>query len=280
MMQINPISNKPHIFPFKAKKNRMLLSCSLIFFFLLASHPDYPPSLSELMLNQAVQHIGKPYLDHPLDAKREESLVTRMDSFDCVTFIEDVLSKSLGAFVGHPDMSDSFLLTLRYREGRIAGYESRIHYISEWLMQAEKNGYGKNISELLQGKTRQKKINFMSEHLSMYPKLHSKKILDAIRNSEANLSKMPVTYIPKPMVKNIENQLLPGDILAFTTNVPGLDIIHTAIIFKVNSHAQMIHASSKNKKIEVSELSVHRWMDENKNCDGLIVFRPECRLSM
>lgn len=280
MMQINPISNKPHIFPFKAKKNRMLLSCSLIFFFLLASHPDYPPSLSELMLNQAVQHIGKPYLDHPLDAKREESLVTRMDSFDCVTFIEDVLSKSLGAFVGHPDMSDSFLLTLRYREGRIEGYESRIHYISEWLMQAEKNGYGKNISELLQGKTRQKKINFMSEHLSMYPKLHSKKILDAIRNSEANLSKMPVTYIPKPMVKNIENQLLPGDILAFTTNVPGLDIIHTAIIFKVNSHAQMIHASSKNKKIEVSELSVHRWMDENKNCDGLIVFRPEGRLSM
>lgn len=280
MMQINPISNNPHIFPSKANKNLMLLSCSIIFFFLHASQHDYPPSLSELMLKQAVQHIGKPYLANPLDAKREESLVTRMDSFDCVTFIEDILSKSLGAFVGHPDVSDSFLLTLRYREGRIEGYESRIHYISEWLMQAEKNGYGKNISELLQGKTRQKKINFMSEHLSMYPKLHSKKILDAIRNSEANLSKMPVTYIPKPMVKNIEDQLLPGDILAFTTNVPGLDIIHTAIIFKVNSHAQMIHASSKNKKIEVSELSVHRWMDENKNCDGLIVFRPEGRLSM
>lgn len=278
MMKINLVNNKAHIFNNNNKRSKSFLEYALIFICLYQVGHGWPP-LREIIVTEAARYIDKPYLAHPLGTKNDEVLVAREDSFDCVTFIETIMSHALATVAGRPDQSDSFLIKLRYRDGRIQGYESRIHYFSEWLFQAEKNGYGKNISESLRGTTRQKKINFMSEHPALYPKLNKENSIFAIRASENTLSKRPTYYIPKQSIKFVENQLLPGDILAFTTHKAGLDIIHTAIVFKVTSHAYMIHASSKECKVEVSKQSVSQWINQNKSCDGMIVFRPEYGLS-
>lgn len=82
-----------------------------------------------LVLDTALTYLGKPYVAHTLEVNDEEQLVVNLDEVDCTTFVEYVLAQSLAATRGG-DMKD-YLTRIRYRDGRIDGYTSRLHYIAE-----------------------------------------------------------------------------------------------------------------------------------------------------
>ena len=65
------------------------------------------------------------------------------------------------------------LLQLRYRNGIVDGYSSRIHYTSEWILQAEDLGLAKEISCSAGSIPLIQEISYMSTHANQYPALAS-----------------------------------------------------------------------------------------------------------
>ena len=82
--------------------------------------------------------LDRPYRPNPLvgDAEQDEQLVSRLDSFDCVTFVESVWAL---AEAEDPDGLVPALQALRYHDGRIA-WSRRNHYTSQWIARNEEAG--------------------------------------------------------------------------------------------------------------------------------------------
>ena len=111
---------------------------------------DSETTLDSLLQNKnssiisiAKQFLGEPYKSHSLEVGDEENLVVDLTGFDCLTFVETVLS--LYRANGDKDNYVNFLSELRYRNGVINGYTSRLHYFSEWIKQAEEDNLIENV---------------------------------------------------------------------------------------------------------------------------------------
>ena len=74
---------------------------------------------------------------------------------------------------------------------------------------------------------------------------------------------------PKINYHSIKN----GDIIAITTNTPGLDVAHMGIAFYVNGKLSLLHASSKEKKVVISKVTLGQMLQKNKNWTGIRVLR-------
>ena len=87
--------------------------------------------------------LDKPYVRGTLDIKEVESLVINTDSVDCTTFVEYVLASLVSGRL--PDKNDlsyrSALQKIRYRNGTINDYSSRLHYFTDWINENQKNGF-------------------------------------------------------------------------------------------------------------------------------------------
>ena len=80
-------------------------------------------------------YLGTKYVANTLDQDGEESLVIRTDAVDCLTFVEYTLAQALGS-----SFADN-LQKIRYRDGIINGYPSRLHYTSEWIENGIRHGF-------------------------------------------------------------------------------------------------------------------------------------------
>ena len=74
--------------------------------------------------------LGVPYVANTLDGTDEETLVVHLDKVDCTTLVETVLALSLTDKYGKSDFESykKALRCIRYRNGKQAGYVSRLHY--------------------------------------------------------------------------------------------------------------------------------------------------------
>ena len=54
------------------------------------------------------------------------------------------------------------LKLIRYRQGKIDGYSSRLHYFTEWLRDNEKKKILKDVSRQFDAEAQRKKINYMT----------------------------------------------------------------------------------------------------------------------
>ena len=96
----------------------------------------------EVMLKAALLRQGTRYVAGTLEVEPEQ-LVVKLKETDCILYVESCLALALTAQssdTSYAAFCDN-IRKLRYRDGKIDGYPSRIHYTSEWILQAEKNGY-------------------------------------------------------------------------------------------------------------------------------------------
>mgnify|MGYP000087343528 CR=1 FL=1 len=77
-----------------------------------------------------------------MDGTDEETLVVHLDKVDCTTLVETVLALSLTDKYGKSDFESykKALRCIRYRNGKQAGYVSRLHYFSDWIKDNEQKG--------------------------------------------------------------------------------------------------------------------------------------------
>jgi len=221
--------------------------------------------------------LGTPYVEKTLEIGDTETLVVNFGGLDCTTFVENVLAFSLMLQNQQKDFENftENLETVRYRNGDLNGYPSRLHYFTEWIRNNEKKGLVKDITAELGGVELEKPINFMGTHRNLYPFLASDENFEAMLSVEKEIAKEKLCYLPKDQIESKEHLIKSGDILALATSIKGLDVTHTGIaIHQPDGRLHLLHASSKNGEVEISELPLADYLKNIKSNIGIIVARP------
>lgn len=211
----------------------------------------------ELMVRAAGMFYGTPYKGGTLETV-PEALTVNLHETDCILLVETCTAMTLllknCTDGGTPSFEDfcAMLRTLRYRDGITDGYPSRMHYTSEWLLQAQDNGFLKEVTAELGGIPLNQVFSFMSSHRDNYPRLREDDgALGLIRRAEERLDTAAAYfYIPSERIPEIEDSILNGDIICFVSTVSGLDITHTGIACREEDGSlHFIHASMKEGKV-------------------------------
>ena len=211
----------------------------------------------ELMVRAAGMFYGTPYKGGTLETV-PEALTVNLHETDCILLVETCTAMTLllknCTDGGIPSFEDfcAMLRILRYRDGITDGYPSRLHYTSEWLLQAQDNGFLKEVTAELGGIPLNQVFSFMSSHRDNYPRLREDDgALGLIRRAEERLDTAAAYfYIPSEKIPEIEDSILDGDIICFVSTVSGLDITHTGIACREEDGSlHFIHASMKEGKV-------------------------------
>lgn len=219
---------------------------------------------------------GAPYVAHTLEINEKERLVINLQEFDCTTYIENVLAFSLLLKKGEIDFDafTSILQNIRYRDGELEGYSSRLNYFSEWLLNNELKGLIQNITSDIGGHPIHKKIHFMSSHRELYPMLKEIASYESIKATESVLSQKTMYIVPQDQIKTAESLIEDGDIIALATSIEGLDVTHTGFaVRKSDGHIHLLHASASGQ-VEITEKPLTEYLKGVKNNTGIIVARP------
>lgn len=225
--------------------------------------------------------VGKSFLDIPyaektLEVGTNETLVINLRGLDCTTFVENVLAFGLLLKHGQTNFG-SFaenLKTIRYRNGELNGYPSRLHYFTEWIRNNQSKGLVTNITAELGGIVHQKPINFMGTHRALYPHLKQDENYNAILQIEAQLVKQNLCILPQNQIESNEHLIQSGDIIAFATSIKGLDVTHTGIAVRQNGKIHLLHASTSGS-VRISKEPLREYLKKIKSNIGIIVARPQ-----
>ena len=234
-------------------------------------------SLGDTIALVGKSFLGTPYMEKTLEVGDTETLVVNFGGLDCTTFVENVLAFGLMLQKQQNNFKNftENLETVRYRNGRLNGYPSRLHYFTEWIRNNQKKGLIKDITAELGGTELEKPINFMGTHRNLYPFLASDENFGAILAVEREIAKEKLCYLPQDQVESKEHLIRSGDILALATSIKGLDVTHTGIaIHRPDGRLHLLHASSKNGEVEISELPLADYLKDIKSNIGIIVARP------
>jgi len=113
----------------------------------------------------------------------------------------------------------------------------------------------------------------MSANPSAYPQLADPTHLASIHEREAILASRELYFIPKEKIHLIEGQLQNGDILAITTPLKNLDVVHVGFAVKKGDRIYLMHASSVSRKVEISTLPLQEYLLKNRSQTGIMVSR-------
>lgn len=250
-------------------------------------------TLSELAAQQlvGVPYVGATLEPAPLLETLEtfvEPLVVNLEGVDCTTYVEYITAARLAGYRPHKEKdlsavlpSDSLFLAklqaLRYRGGQRGNYATRKHYFSEWISDAEAQGFLADVTSQMKGATPLcKKIDFMSQHPQFYPQLQkSEALLHEVQKVEQQLSADTIYYIPKEKIANAHAQLKDGDIVAFLTNKDGLDIQHVGFVWKPTKKSlpRLLHASTTHKCVTVDKRTISQYAMAQKSVCGIRIIR-------
>ncbi|PSQ99924.1 MAG: DUF1460 domain-containing protein [Bacteroidetes bacterium QS_9_68_14] len=230
------------------------------------------------------QFLGRPYLKGPLDQTLgqdpPEQLVCRLDGFDCFTFDEAVLAMARAVKSGSPtyDQYKDYTRRLRYRDGEI-GYCNRMHYYTAFVRQAEEQGVLRNVTEEIGGRRRPGfQYGFMSAHRGEYPQLESDSLYRCIQQVEQRLSRtMRYRFIPQDSIRAVYPKLKAGDLISTSTDIDGLDVTHTGLVYKSTSGGEsdttgLLHASTSGG-VKISP-DLQAYVQGVDSQTGIIVARP------
>lgn len=235
-------------------------------------------ALPKDILEVAQSYLGTPYMAGTLEVEDEERLVINEDSMDCTTFVELSVARWLAM------QSDSLTFeqqvqTLRYRDGVIDGYLSRLHYFTDWVSENARRGVWREVrpeSKIPMWVTDTLTLSFMSEHPQSYPYLKAHAwAVDSIKAIEQRYAHYPIHYIGKEYL-NLPPEELPildGDILALVTTIEGLDVTHLGFAVWRGNTLHLMHASMKQDRVVIDEQPLYDYLKNRKNCPGIRVVR-------
>lgn len=249
---------------------------------LMQSSGDH--QLSQLPIDKVLQTVsakflGATYREGLLDQGDAEKLFISLTEFDCVLFVETVLAFSRNLL--SPNSSyENFVenvQTVRYTDGKLDGYCSRLHYFSAWIRDNQKRNIVRDRTAELGGIPLNKTLNFMSSNWQKYPRLKNNEanrqcILAMEKEIALEMRSHPLRYIPSSKIHSIYPLLKAGDIIAVTTDIQGLDTTHTGFVYPTGNGLGLIHASPSGK-VKVSP-DLQRYVEGVDHAIGIMVASP------
>lgn len=243
--------------------------------FVTAQPVKTQPEFAQRLLAVAQFFVGSPYKAHLLEQKMnlEERLVLNLTDFDCVTYVETTLAltRMLHAGASVPNFFAENLEIIRYRDGQRQGYASRLHYFSDWLNDAERKGW---VKQMPGPDTLEKSLHLLSQKMTKkIPALE----MATLRATEIALSREPLRYYRcGHSIKQFTDTLQDGDIVGFVSKEPNLDITHVGFAVGRNKTWHLLNAPSPGKKVTVSRYTLPEACDlYSKTLAGFVLARPQ-----
>lgn len=233
---------------------------------------------SDILMDETAKFfLGVPYVDKTLEYEPER-LIVNLREMDCMTFVENVLALAEASASGTPSWQTYLekLQQIRYRDGKIEDYTSRLHYTSDWIYENEKKGLIADITKEIGGVPLAMDVSFVSTHPESYMQLQSHpEYIAVMAKKEKEINSRQYYYIPKEEIDKREAQIRTGDIVCFVTSIKGLDISHVGIVHKEGDKMTFIHASSGKKRVIFNEESLQDYVLGIKKSKGIMVLRPQ-----
>ena len=229
----------------------------------------------------ARQFIGVPYVAHTLEVNDNEQLVVNTRQLDCTTLVETVTALMLCNDRGQRTWADyvRMLTMLRYRQGVLDGYPSRLHYFSDWICDKVQMQLVNDIQQPNPpfSAVQTVNVNYMSTHPEAYKALKANAALvPLIRQPEQSLSGLKARYIPTSAVRNtklLRSVIKDGDIIAITCNKAGLDIAHLGFAVWRKDGLHLLNASMLHKKVVEEPMTLYRYLQKHKTFTGIRILR-------
>ena len=241
-------------------------------------------SLSKKPINEVIVEIGKSFLNtdyvaHTLEKEGDEQLVINLTGLDCTTFLETSLTFARCIKKGKTSFDDylSELTFIRYRNGNIDKYPSRLHYFSDWIYNNEQKGIIKDVTKEIGGKEIKFNLNFMSENPKYYPQLkNNPEFIPIVSKQEKEINSRQYYYIPQDDIAKVESKIQSGDLIALTTSDKGLDIGHVGIATKMDDgRIHFLHAPLSGSKVQITKTPLSDYTMKIKKHTGIIVLRVQ-----
>lgn len=229
--------------------------------------------------------LSLPYVAHTLELGDTEHLIVNLHGLDCTTFVETVVALSLCDQQDRRTF-DAFcqnLTRIRFRQGKMTDYTSRLHYFTWWAEDNERLGIVEDIAPKNApwgafNALQTIHINYMSAHPTLYKQLKNHPdFVPVIKRYEQATDGRQFRYIPKKNLQWKQNSALgvikDGDIVAMLTDSDGLDTRHIGIAFWQNGRLHLLHASSLYKKVLLSPETFYEYEMKQPKHTGIRVFR-------
>jgi hypothetical protein len=233
--------------------------------------------IGEVIIEMGKSFLGTDYVASTLEQPGEEHLVINLRGLDCVSFYENALvfARCIKMNKTTFDHYQAELQFIRYRSGVIEGYPSRLHYSRDYFFDNEKKKVLRVVTERIGGVRYQKTINFMSTHPESYHQLKDRpEFIPMIRAQEEAINRRTLYHIPMKTVPKVASKIHNGDILAITTDIPGIDVSHTGIALWQNGKLHLLHAPLTGSKVQITEKPLAEYLAASPKRLGIMVARP------
>jgi hypothetical protein len=242
--------------------------------------------LGRAVVRVGEQAAGTPYVASTLEEDLKaggkptstEPLTLSLTRFDCVTLVESCLAVARVARAADAPTWDRFgreVERMRYRGGTRGDYATRLHYFSEWISDGERRGLVHDLGAELGGVADARPLRFMTEHRASYPALADAGVYRAIGEMERRLDAHVRHVVPTAQIAGVAERIQTGDVLAFATAIPGLDVSHSAMAYRDHDGVlRVLHAPLSGGVVEVTTRTLPEYVGAIKRATGILVARP------
>ena len=232
---------------------------------------------NQLVEFYARQLLGTPYVAHTLEAE-EEILTINIHELDCLTFIESLYALTRATLAGRGSWRDyaAHIENIRYRGGEMGDYSSRIHYISEWIIDNHVRGNLVEVTpDLPHADYMVKNIDYMTKNPGQYRQLkNDTAMVEKIRRYELRNHRFP--YLKRSWLndKAVKAALRSGDFVSLVTKADGLDVSHNGIIIVDDKgDPYLLDASMSGGKVMLEPKPLFKFLERSRTNIGIRVFR-------
>lgn len=233
------------------------------------------------VLYYARRLIGVPYVGGTLEKADLEKLVVNLAQLDCTTLVETVWALVKTHREGSSRFADYCrnLMRLRYRNGRMNGYLSRLHYFTWWMHDNLDKGIMQEVRDDRHFTAKMVVNNYyMSRFAEKYPFLKGKQArIDSIAAMERRFNGADGTFLPATATALSRQQLAciqNGDLIAIVTRKKGLDYSHLGFaVWGKDGKLHLLNASSIHKKVVEEPKTLRQYLREHPTSIGIRLFR-------
>lgn len=233
------------------------------------------------VLFYARQFKGLPYVASTLEVSEEEKLVVNLREMDCTTLVETVLALCMTKRQNSDKFADycKNLMRLRYWDGEMNGYLSRLHYFTWWMHDNMKRGI---VSEVTDKKYFTASIIVKNKYMSMHPEKYrflkgNAVRIDSIAKLENKYNGPDGNYLPEKYIglqRKELSMIKDGDLVAIVTRKNGLDYSHLGFaVWGKDGFLHLLNASSIHHRVVEEPKTLKKYLSEHPSSIGVRLFR-------
>ena len=133
----------------------------------------------------------------------------------------------------------------------------------------------KDLGGELGGSEDSRPLRFMTEHRDKYPALADDSVFQEVLGIERGLDRSPRRVIPTKRIPEVVNRIESGDVLAFATQIPGLDVTHAAFAYRgTDGVLRVLHAPLSGGVVEITRTTLPEYVAAVRRSTGILVARP------